>query len=87
MSDSSHNIKFNYLYRDAGNYKQYGSVILSNPDNLSLEKIEKQIRANLIDGEYFIPSKLNIPFINEFPYDAELDHEWYEFVGVEVLTI
>lgn len=50
MSGSSLKIKFSYLYRDAGNYKQYGSVVLDNPDNLSLEEIEKQIRANLIDG-------------------------------------
>jgi len=83
MKGSNPKFKFNYLYRDAGNYKQYGSVILDNPDNLSLEEIERQIRANLIDGEFFIPGKFNIPLINSFPFDTELDHEWYEFEGVE----
>jgi hypothetical protein len=30
-------IKFNYLYRDNGNYKQYGSVVYSNPKYYSYQ--------------------------------------------------
>jgi len=41
------NIKFNYLYRDAGNYKHYGSVIFASPNDLSLLEIEIIIRAKL----------------------------------------
>ena len=37
------NIKLNYRYRDAEIYKQFGSVIFSNPNRLSLEKATKLI--------------------------------------------
>ena len=30
------NVKFNYLYRDAGNYKKWAYVIFSNPDTFHL---------------------------------------------------
>lgn len=76
------NIQFNYLYRDAGNYKTYGSVIFSNKENLSIEFIKESILKKLIDQEYFVPKKWNVPLLSLVSYDAELDHEWYEFVGV-----
>jgi len=38
------NICFNYLYRDYSDYKNHGSIIFSNPNNLSLEEIEAAIR-------------------------------------------
>jgi hypothetical protein len=34
------NIKFNYLYRDGGNYKNYSSVIFRNPTNTDLAELE-----------------------------------------------
>jgi hypothetical protein len=46
------NIKFNYLYRDAGNYKQFGNIVLSNLNNIALDLIEDIVRGNLIDGEF-----------------------------------
>ena len=39
------NLKFHYLYRDAGNYKQFGSVVLSNPTNLSPETASNFIKS------------------------------------------
>jgi hypothetical protein len=75
------NTKLNYLYRDAGNYKTHGHVIFSNPDNLSVEKIEKEFRKQLIDSEFFDPDELKIPRLKHeaFSYDPELDHSWNEF--------
>ena len=35
MSDLESNLKFEYLYRDAGNYKQYGSMVFDNPTRIS----------------------------------------------------
>lgn len=78
------NIKFNYLYRDAGNYKLYGSVIFSNPNNLSLAEVESKIRARLIDGEFFNPDKWSIPRLAFEEHDRELDHDWHEFESVEL---
>jgi hypothetical protein len=34
MTTKKRNIKFLYLYRDAGNYKQRGHIIFSNPQGL-----------------------------------------------------
>jgi hypothetical protein len=77
------NIRFHYKYRDAANYKAYGSVIFSNPNQLSLETIGKQLKEALIDQEYFIAQACKIPLIHSFPFDPELDHEWYELDYLE----
>ena len=83
MDNSTPNIKFCYLYRDAGNYKIYGEVIFANTDNLPLSEIESQIRAKLIDGEYFEPKKWGVPLLAFEDFDGELDHDWMEFEKVE----
>lgn len=54
------NIKFNYRYRDSGNYKNYGYVILANPDNLELSEIENLIRAKLTDETWFYADQFGI---------------------------
>jgi hypothetical protein len=83
MSDSNLNIKFNYLYRDAGNYKQFGDIIFSNPENISLDCINESIKSHLIDGEYFVASKWQIPALFVFTFDKELDHSWHKFERIE----
>jgi hypothetical protein len=77
------NIKFNYLYRDAANYKVFGSLIFSNPDGLNLLEIEARIREELIDGQFFDPDKWSIPRLQFEKWESEFDHEWNEFEGVE----
>lgn len=81
------NIKFNYLYRDAGNYKTHGFIIFSNPNHLDISIIEEKLKKYLIDCEYFKPSHLKIPALkSEFDYDSELDHSWNEFDSLEETT-
>lgn len=77
------NIKFNYLYRDAGNYKIFDSFIFTNLYSKNLESIELAIRSNLIDGEYFIPEKWNIPRLSFGDYLPELDHDFHEFESID----
>jgi hypothetical protein len=77
------NIKFSYLYRDAANYKVYGSVVFSNPEKLSVREIETRVRAKLIDGEFFDPVEWKVPRLQILPLDEELDHSWNEFESVE----
>ncbi|MDP1727259.1 MAG: hypothetical protein Q8M15_10790 [Bacteroidota bacterium] len=84
MKNLSHNIKFNYLYRDAGNYKIFGSVIFENPDNISLSEIETNIKQCLIYREFFDPIKLNIPQLAFAEIDEEVDHNWNEFQSIEL---
>ena len=78
-------IRFNYLYRDAGNYKQYGSVVFSNPHHRALRAIEHSIRSSLIDGEFFNVKQWQLPDLREQEWDDELDHDWHEFESVEEL--
>ncbi|MCC7449580.1 MAG: hypothetical protein IT324_19320 [Anaerolineae bacterium] len=82
------NIRFNYLYRDAGNYKSYGSVVFKNPNSLSLAKIGARLRKAFFQGELFIAEQIGIADI--FLYlDDELtveDHCFHEFVSVEETT-
>jgi hypothetical protein len=79
------NIRFLYLYRDAGNYKQHGEAIFGNKDALPIGEIGKQIRSFLHDGEFFIARQVHI---EERFFDApnDDDHPWHEFVSV-TLTI
>lgn len=77
------NIKFSYLYRDAGNYKQFGHVIFSNPNNIDIDYIGHNLKANLIDEEYFFADTLNIPPLFFYQTNAD-DHLWHEFQNIEV---
>ncbi|MBC7655505.1 MAG: hypothetical protein H7098_13650 [Oligoflexus sp.] len=76
------NIKFNYLYRDAGNYKFFGSVIFSNPYNLSLDNIQLLLKNPLINGEWFIAEDLKLSSLFFDKHIADLDHLFHEFETV-----
>lgn len=79
MSGSENNLKFEYLYRDAGNYKQFGFMVLENPTQIKPDAARDFIRPYLIDGEFFYPDKVQVPRIEIYEYDPEIDHHWYEF--------
>ena len=53
MENLSNNIKFNYLYRDGGNYKKFYSIIFDNNQSVSVDALETLIKSKLIDGEWF----------------------------------
>lgn len=78
------NLKLNYRYRDAGNYKQFGSVIFPNSSQLAVSEATKLIHEKLISGEFFNPKDWNLPRLHFHPYDPELDHEYHEFEEWEV---
>ncbi len=83
MSDLSNNIQISYLYRDSGNYKLFGEVIFSNPENISMEFIETSIQSILIEGLYFIAEKWNLPKLEFEVFNKQMDHPWHEFEMVE----
>ncbi|MGA2186362.1 MAG: hypothetical protein ABSH47_25380 [Bryobacteraceae bacterium] len=72
------NTRIRYLYRDAGNYKQFASVVLGGA--ITLQEAET-ITAGLESGEYFIPSQVGLPDLQpnmpSFP-DHDADHVWHE---------
>lgn len=79
-----HVCRFDYLYRDASNYKGYGSVLLWGE---ATPKNEAAIRAVLIDGMYFEAERVGVPTLyhlvrGDSEPDEEEDHGWHEFVGL-----
>lgn len=73
------NIRMEYLYRDAGNYKNWGAVVFSNPDGISAEMAEKMANEALIDQSYFVATEIEVPDLHFSSYSADLDHNWHEF--------
>ena len=80
------NVKFNYLYRDAGNYKSWGLVIFRNPEELSINEIEQRLRQSFFQHDLFIAGQIGIPEV--FLYGAadatEDDISFHEFDSVEL---
>lgn len=77
------NIKLSYLYRDGSNYKQYGSVVFANPNNIPFETVKQIVTSNLIDGEYFVTQDWSVPELF-FDDKNEDDHQWHEFESLEI---
>lgn len=73
------NVKFEYLYRDSGNYKNFGKVICENKNRESIEKLSTQIRAKLLDELYFKAKSSHLLDLHFGNFDEELDHDWHEF--------
>lgn len=76
------NVKFNYLYRDASNYKSWGEVIFANPDNLPLNEIEKRLKQAFDQEIFFVADQISIDelFFEEITDD---DHCYHEFYSIE----
>jgi|SRR6267154_1864371 len=79
------NIKFSYLYRDAGNYKKWADVIFSNPDGLTLGAITKTLRGNFLADGLFVAHQVRLPevFLSAEEGVTEDDHCYHEFDAVE----
>lgn len=68
------NTCIHYLYRDASNYKVSNEIVV--PGTFTEEQIDVIIGC-LMDGEYFIPSKIGFPE-KKFEDETEDDHPWFE---------
>jgi hypothetical protein len=77
------NLKFNYMYRDGSNYKQFGSVVFSNPDFLTPRLATEKLKQKLISTEYFVPQDWGLSRLHHHTYDPEIDHDWHEFENFE----
>ncbi len=79
------NVRFNYLYRDAGNYKSWGAVIFRNPDGLPISEIESRLRKAFFQYDLFIAGQIGV--LEVFLYDksdaTEDDVCFHEFDSVE----
>lgn len=87
---------FEYLYRDAGNFKAHGALLLQGV--LSDADIAL-LRGQLDGGEFFIAEQIGVPTLYQQLWDEcdcepsdEMDHVWHEFgeirpAGAEDLTL
>lgn len=78
------NTKFNYLYRDASNYKNWGEVIFKGEYT---PEMAVELTEYLDEGRYFIAHQVDIPemFFDYGKDSIEDDHCWHEY-GDMVLT-
>lgn len=77
------NIKFSYLYRDSGNYKNYSFLIFANPDKIDISALETLIRSKLIYEEWFYHNEWKLPNLRFTDCDFEVEPTWHEFENVE----
>ena len=73
------NIRFEYLYCDAANYKQWGDVAFANTHGHDPDWLEHQARRLLIDSEFFIAEKAKVPDLRFEDHIKSLDHDWHCF--------
>jgi hypothetical protein len=76
------NVRFEYLYRDAGNFKNWGELVFSNPHNINVNLVKSMAENVLIDQAYFVASKADVPDLHFKEYNDQLDHGWHEFHAV-----
>lgn len=76
------NIAFEYLYRDAGNYKKWGRVVFANPAKLPIADILKEARCSLIDQSFFDARSIDVPDLHFEHWNPELDHNWHEMDSI-----
>lgn len=72
---------FEYLYRDAGNYKASGALLLTGR---SIDGVAERLQAKFQDESNFIAEQLGIPalYAELWQYSngpTEDDHVWHEF--------
>lgn len=73
---------FEYLYRDGGNFKTGGRLLISGQD----PQAESAIRACLEWGDEFVAEQIDVPSLCEEHWDSvgedpsDLDHAYHEFV-------
>jgi hypothetical protein len=73
------------MFRDEGNYKLFGRVCFSNPQQASLGTIQYLIKTALIDYMYFYPQEWKVPLLSD-NYLTMTETDWCEFESVEVTT-
>ena len=79
---------FEYLYRDSGNYKIWGSLLLEGASHA--EDIAK-LCGSFDSGEFFNAEQLGIPSLREKLWAStggptDDDHAWHEFAGIRTAT-
>ena len=73
---------FEYMYRDGGNFKTHGQLLLEGWD----EQADAKIRLCLESGELFVVEQIGVPALCREHWESvgddpsDLDHAYHEFV-------
>ncbi|MBJ6979449.1 hypothetical protein [Luteimonas sp. MC1895] len=79
---------FEYVYRDAGNFKTSGRLLLSGQDT----NAEAAIRGCLEWSDQFVAEQIGVPALCNEHWESvgedlsDLDHAFHEFVGLRDAT-
>jgi hypothetical protein len=82
-------IRFNYLYRDAGNYKKWSFVDFKNPEGLELDEIHSRLEKCFDMRCLFNAEQAGLPEIflfnaDDYSVNAD-DHCFHEYYSVEAV--
>jgi hypothetical protein len=80
------NVKVHYLYRDAGNFKQFGTVVFSNRRELPADQIIRDVESHCEEGIYFDVSAVGLPPLYFEAYNPALGHDWHELESIELCS-
>lgn len=84
----SHYCVFKYMYRDAGNWKTYGELLLQGEAVHVLD----ELRECLDWGDIFVAEQVGIPslcaehFASCGDGPSDLDHAYHEFIDIQPAT-
>lgn len=81
-------VAFDYMYRDAGNFKAFATV---NIEGRLAPGDQELVRSRLLSGEFFIAEQVGVPALYRQLYKwsggpTKDDHCWHEFVGFRELA-
>lgn len=83
-----HHSVFEYLYRDAGNFKTYGALLLTGFD----PEANVALRDSLEWDGQFVAEQVGVPSLCSEHWDSvgegpsDLDHAYHEFVALRPAT-
>ncbi len=79
------NVRFKYLYRDAGNFKRWGEVVFSSAHNIGQDTLAAISGTALpLDGIYFLPDQVGVLSLHFEEWVENLDHDWHEIHSFEL---
>jgi hypothetical protein len=78
------NVEFSYLYRDGGNYKKFGRIVFSNPEQITCGTVENALTEAFLEDGLFIADQVRVPEVFLFANGALSfdDHCYHEFDAV-----
>jgi hypothetical protein len=79
---------FEYMYRDAGNWKTFGSLLLTGDANASREMLVRCLDwgSQFVAEQVGIPSLVDAHLVSCDDDPSDLDHAYHEFIDLRVAT-